>query len=66
MKIVVFQRKALKQLRKIPTGAEIRRKCDDLAYFPYCANIKALTNHQYDYRFRSEITVFFSILKAKR
>ncbi|HDL1234500.1 TPA: type II toxin-antitoxin system RelE/ParE family toxin [Mannheimia haemolytica] len=62
MKIVVFQRKALKQLRKIPTGAEIHRKCDDLAYFPYCANIKALTNHQYDYRFRvGNYRIFFNI-----
>lgn len=47
MKIVVFQCKALKRLRKIPTGAEIRRKCDDLAHFPYCANIKTLVNHKY-------------------
>ncbi|HDL1710241.1 TPA: type II toxin-antitoxin system RelE/ParE family toxin, partial [Mannheimia haemolytica] len=42
--------------------AEIRRKCDDLAYFPYCANIKALTNHQYDYRFRvGNYRIFFNI-----
>lgn len=62
MKIVVFQRKALKQLRKIPIGAEIRRKCDDLAHFPYCANIKALSNHKYEYRFRvGSYRVFFNI-----
>lgn len=53
MKAIIFQKKALKQLRKIPTGAEIRRKCsEELVKFPYCQNVKPLINHQYMYRFR--------------
>ena len=50
MKEIIYQPKALKQLRKIPTKAHIIEKCETLKLFPDCTNIKALTNHQYEYR----------------
>ena len=63
MKEVIFQRKALKQLRKIPIGAQIRAKCDELAYFPFCQNVKSLVNYKYPYRFRvGDYRVFFEII----
>ncbi|ACA30870.1 type II toxin-antitoxin system RelE family toxin [Histophilus somni] len=62
MKSVIFQPKALKQLRKIPTGAKIARKCQELTHFPFCSNVKALVNHRYPYRFRvGDYRVFFEI-----
>lgn len=46
--------KAAKQLRKIDRQHQIaiRDGVSNLAQMPNCKNIKALTNHQYDYRLR--------------
>lgn len=52
MKELIYQPKALKQLRKIPSKAYIIEKCEMLKNFPDCTNIKALTNHTYEYRYR--------------
>lgn len=63
MNSVAYTIKALKQLRKIyPTHAtQIRRKVDTLSNMPDCNNVKALTNHQYQYRLRvGDYRVFFN------
>lgn len=63
MNSVAYTIKALKQLRKIhPTHAtQIRRKIDTLSNMPDCNNVKALTNHQYQYRLRvGDYRVFFN------
>ncbi|WP_439258328.1 type II toxin-antitoxin system RelE family toxin [Lonepinella sp. BR2271] len=52
MNKIIFQPKAIKQLRKIPQGIEIYDKCETLKDFPHCPNVKALKNHKYQYRFR--------------
>ena len=44
MKEIIYQPKALKQLKKIPTKAHIIEKCELLKTFPDCSNIKALTD----------------------
>ncbi|WP_404800579.1 type II toxin-antitoxin system RelE family toxin [Avibacterium paragallinarum] len=39
----------------------IREKCKTLVNFPNCSNVKALVNHQYDYRLRvGRYRVFFN------
>lgn len=50
MNKVFYQIKALKQLRKIQNNTLIRNKIDELANMPNCINVKALTNHKYQYR----------------
>lgn len=68
MKELIYQPKALKQLRKIPSKAHIIEKCEMLKNFPDCTNIKALTNHTYEYRYRvgdyrvGDYRVFFNIV----
>lgn len=52
MNNIIYQPKAVKQLRKIPNNREIRDKINGLTNMPNCANVKKLTNHQYDYRLR--------------
>ena len=52
MNKIIYQPKAIKQLRKIPTNKAIRDKINELSNMPNCLNIKKLTNHQYDYRLR--------------
>lgn len=52
MKKIIYQPKAIKQLRKIPTQKAIREKIDMLAGMPDCINVKKLSNHLYDYRLR--------------
>lgn len=49
---IVYQPKALKQLRKIPTQQHIRQKIAELKTMPDCNHVIALTNHTYDYRLR--------------
>lgn len=51
---IVWKKKAIKQLKKIP---ETQRKTiydevSELTNFPNVNNIKALVNHKYDYRMR--------------
>lgn len=61
MNKIIYQIKALKQLRKIPNNNLIRNKIDGLADMPNCINVKALTNHQYQYRLRvGNYRVFFN------
>lgn len=54
MNTIIYQLKALKQLRKIQAqdGKTIRAKIDNLAHMPDCANVKGLTNHAYSHRLR--------------
>ncbi|BFQ92388.1 type II toxin-antitoxin system RelE family toxin [Gallibacterium anatis] len=63
MKTLIFQPKALKQLRRIPERATIIAKCEALKQFPHCVNIKTLINHQYPYRLRvGRYRVFFQLV----
>lgn len=64
MKTVIFQKKAIKQLKKIPDRLLIYDKCTkELLYFPYCRNVKALTNHKYPFRYRvGNYRVFFELV----
>lgn len=54
MNSIFWTPKAAKQLRKIDKQHQsaIRDGVSNLALMPDCQNIKALTNHQYDYRLR--------------
>ena len=51
---IKWMRKASKQLRKIQQvdKHKILDAVDTLNNFPYVQNVKALTNHKYDYRLR--------------
>ena len=49
---IIYQPKAVKQLRKIPENCFIRRKIEDLKDFPNCRNVKSLVSGEYDYRLR--------------
>ena len=61
MKEIIYQPKALRQLRKIPQQQAIRTKIDELKNFPDCRNIKHLTDHEYEYRLRvGNYRVFFN------
>ncbi|MCX8581569.1 hypothetical protein J3U18_07685 [Gilliamella sp. B3482] len=61
MNKIIYQIKALKQLRKIPNNNLIRNKIDGLADMPNCINVKALTDHKYQYRLRvGNYRVFFN------
>ncbi|NBI12482.1 type II toxin-antitoxin system RelE/ParE family toxin [[Haemophilus] felis] len=63
MKTLIIQRKAMKQLRRIPESDVIIDKCEELKSFPYCQNVKSLTNHKYPYRFRvGRYRVFFKLI----
>ncbi|MBP3194339.1 MAG: hypothetical protein J6M05_01535 [Cardiobacteriaceae bacterium] len=39
---IIYQPKAVKQLRKIPENSLIRRKIEELKEFPNCRNVKSL------------------------
>lgn len=56
MNSIFWTPKAAKQLRKIDRQHQIaiRDGVSNLAQMPDCKNIKALTNHQDDYRLRIE------------
>ena len=61
MNEIIYQTRALRQLRKITEQATIRAKIDELKDFPNCRNIKHLTEHEYDYRLRvGNYRVFFN------
>lgn len=63
MNTLNYSNRALKQLRKIPvvTSREIFRECRKLENFPQCSGIKALENHEYQYRLRvGSFRVFFN------
>lgn len=65
MNKIVFQIKALKQLRKIPNNNLIHNKINDLADMPNCINVKALTGDEYQYRLRVGNYRVFLILMAR-
>jgi len=61
MNKIIYQIKALKQLRKIQSNKLIRNKIDTLIDMPNVANVKALVNHKYQYRLRvGGYIVFFN------
>lgn len=61
MNKIIYQLKALKQLRKIPDNKAIRNKIDELSNMPNCINVKSLTNHKHQYRLRvGNYRVFFN------
>ncbi len=60
MNTILYQPKALRQLRKIREQAKIREAIEDLANMPDCKNVKHLTKHKYTYRLRvGDFRVFF-------
>ena len=61
MNKIIYQIKALKQLRKIQNNILIRNKIDELSNMPNCINVKSLTNHKYQYTLRvGNYRVFFN------
>jgi mRNA interferase RelE/StbE len=66
---IIYLEKALKQLSKIKdtkTRAQINKGIKQLAYFPKCPNVKALTNYHYSYRLRvGRFRVFFTVLNGE-
>ncbi|MDH2918028.1 MAG: type II toxin-antitoxin system RelE/ParE family toxin [Sideroxydans sp.] len=65
MNDIEWKTKALKQLRKIPAqqGNAIRQSVNaELPDLTVARNVKALTNHEYDYRLRvGNYRVFFNL-----
>ncbi|MEA1922024.1 MAG: type II toxin-antitoxin system RelE/ParE family toxin [Pseudomonadota bacterium] len=62
MNAIEWKIKAIKQLRKINPVSQkrIKNRVQELQDFPDCTGVKALTNHQYDYRLRvGNYRVFF-------
>lgn len=55
MNRVLWQRKAVKQLRQIPkkAAATIRKSTRGLSQMPDCKNVTRLTSHRYGYRLRA-------------
>jgi mRNA-degrading endonuclease RelE of RelBE toxin-antitoxin system len=68
MKIVTWQPKARKQLKKLGdrvVQTRILAATATLADFPDVANVKALIDHQYAYRLRvGDYRVFFEVLTS--
>lgn len=64
MNSVHWKPKAAKQLRKLPQQAQMDIRDDvaaKLPNFPACTGIKALNNHEYEYRLRvGNYRVFFN------
>lgn len=65
-----WQPKARKQVRKINDLAvrlEIEGAVDDLQQWPACTRVKALANHQYEYRLRvGRFRILFDVDTAIR
>lgn len=63
MNTINWQPKAAKQLRKLPSVAQIEIRDEvkeKLSVFPQCTGVKHLTNHEYPYRLRvGNYRVFF-------
>ena len=63
MNTIHWTPKAAKQLRKLPTNAQVDIRDvvqEKLSVFPQCTGIKRLTNHDYPYRLRvGNYRVFF-------
>lgn len=62
---IVWQPKALKQLKKIkakPVAHSIYRGVGTLRHYPNVANIKKLKNHKYEFRLRVKCyRIFFNV-----
>lgn len=62
MNEVIYSKKAAKQLRKLPLpdGKVVRSECNKLVNMMDCKNVKALVNHEHQYRLRvGHFRVFF-------
>ncbi|MDR2507965.1 MAG: type II toxin-antitoxin system RelE/ParE family toxin [Candidatus Accumulibacter sp.] len=69
MNEVTYSKKAAKQLRKLqPSDSKtVRGECNKLANMPDCTNVKALVNHEHQYRLRvGNFRVFFDFDGAAR
>lgn len=64
---VIWQPKAMKQLKKVGDRAvqeRILTATRGLADFPYCPNVKRLTNHEYSHRLRvGDWRIMFNIFE---
>jgi mRNA interferase RelE/StbE len=63
MNSITWKTKAIKQARKLDAqhAAQISVAVKALAMMPNCQNVKALTNHEYEYRLRvGNYRVFFN------
>ena len=64
MYLIEWEKRALKQLIKIPSKdrKKITESVKKLSTWPDCQNVKTLTNHKYQYRLRvGRYRVFFDI-----
>lgn len=55
MNVIQWRPRAAKQLRKLPTQAQVAIRDDvqaKLPHFPQCSGVKALTSHAHGYRLR--------------
>ena len=62
MNEITYSKKAAKQLRKLqPSDSKlVRGECRQLVNMPDCVNVKALVNHEHQYRLRvGNFRVFF-------
>ena len=69
MNQVEYTGKAAKQLRKLPQADSkvVRSECDKLAGMPNCSGVKALVDHEHQYRLRvGNYRVFFNFDGAVR
>ncbi|WP_415034044.1 type II toxin-antitoxin system RelE family toxin [Azonexus sp.] len=69
MNALTYSKKAAKQLRKLQTADSkmVRSECNKLVSMPNCANVKALVNHEQQYRLRvGNFRVFFDFDGAAR
>ena len=68
MRTVVWQPRAVKQLKKLgdrTVQVGILQATDSLAHFPDVTGVKALTNHRYGYRLRvGDYRVLFDAFDA--
>lgn len=61
MNDIIYQPKALRQLRRIPTQKLIREKISKLVDMPNVQHVIKLQNHDYQYRLRvGDYRVFFN------
>lgn len=61
---IKWEKKAIKQIKQIPRDdrLQINDSVKTLSNWPNCQNVKALTNHKYQYRLRvGRYRVFFDI-----
>ncbi|MCL1861858.1 MAG: type II toxin-antitoxin system RelE/ParE family toxin [Proteobacteria bacterium] len=62
MNEVIYSKKAAKQLRKLQPldNKTVRNGCNSLENMPDCINVRALVNHEHQYRLRvGNFRIFF-------